>query len=102
MPNTGYKTLGFCLFSMFLFFTWFKSDNLSPLNPKRFINRSLKTINLKLLNRNEKNSFDIGGFDGHNNFSGRMVGHPKHHYHLEFTIHKNEKSYKLVSVYTTP
>ncbi len=33
----------------------------------------------------------IGGFDGHGDFSGRMVGHPKHHYHLEFTTHIREK-----------
>jgi hypothetical protein len=29
----------------------------------------------------------IGGFDNHGDFSGRMVGHPKHHFHLEFTTH---------------
>tara|TARA_B110000208_G_scaffold10732_1_gene13505 strand:+ start:3687 stop:4085 length:399 start_codon:yes stop_codon:yes gene_type:complete len=40
----------------------------------------------------------IGGFDGHNNFSGRMVGHPKHHYHLEFTTHKNEKAGRAPSL----
>ena len=34
----------------------------------------------------------IGGFDNHGDFSGRMVGHPKHHYHLEFTTHINEKA----------
>ena len=34
----------------------------------------------------------IGGFDGHGDFSGRMVGHPKHYYHLEFTNHKTEKA----------
>jgi len=34
----------------------------------------------------------IGGFDGHSDFSGRMVGHPKHHYHLEFTTHTKEKA----------
>ena len=34
----------------------------------------------------------IGGFDGHGDFSGRMVGHPKHHYHLEFTTHSKEKA----------
>lgn len=34
----------------------------------------------------------IGGFDGHGDFSGRMVGHPKHSYHLEFTTHKTEKA----------
>lgn len=34
----------------------------------------------------------IGGFDGHGDFSGRMVGHPKHHYHLEFTTHTKEKA----------
>jgi len=32
----------------------------------------------------------IGGFDGHSGFNGRMVGHPKHHYHLEFTTHVTE------------
>lgn len=34
----------------------------------------------------------IGGFDGHGEFSGRMLGHPKHHYHLEFTTHSKEKA----------
>lgn len=34
----------------------------------------------------------IGGFDGHGDFSGRMVGHPKHCYHLEFTTHVSEKA----------
>jgi hypothetical protein len=34
----------------------------------------------------------IGGFDNHGDFSGRMVGHPKHHYHLEFTTHRTEKA----------
>ena len=34
----------------------------------------------------------IGGFDGHGDFSGRMIGHPKHHYHLEFTSHNKEKA----------
>jgi hypothetical protein len=34
----------------------------------------------------------IGGFDGHGDFSGRMLGHPKHHYHLEFTTHSKEKA----------
>lgn len=34
----------------------------------------------------------IGGFDGHGDFSGRMVGHPNHHYHLEFTSHTTEKA----------
>ena len=34
----------------------------------------------------------IGRFDGHSDFSGRMVGHPKHHYHLEFTTHTKEKA----------
>ena len=34
----------------------------------------------------------IGGFDGHGGFSGRMLGHPKHHYHLEFTTHCKEKA----------
>ena len=34
----------------------------------------------------------IGGFDGHGGFSGRMLGHPKHHYHLEFTTHSKEKA----------
>ena len=30
----------------------------------------------------------IGGFDGHGDFNGRMIGHPNHSYHLEFTQHK--------------
>jgi len=34
----------------------------------------------------------IGGFDNHGDFSGRMVGHPKHHFHLEFTTHSKEKA----------
>jgi len=34
----------------------------------------------------------IGGFDNHDDFSGRMVGHPKHHFHLEFTTHSKEKA----------
>jgi hypothetical protein len=34
----------------------------------------------------------IGGFDGHGDFNGRMLGHPKHHYHLEFTSHSTEKA----------
>lgn len=34
----------------------------------------------------------IGGFDNHSKFSGRMVGHPKHNYHLEFTTHTEEKA----------
>lgn len=34
----------------------------------------------------------IGGFDGHSNFSGRIVGHPKHNYHLEFTTHAKHKA----------
>ena len=34
----------------------------------------------------------LGGFDGHGDFSGRMLGHPKHHYHLEFTTHSKEKA----------
>lgn len=34
----------------------------------------------------------IGGFDGHGDFCGRMLGHPKHHYHLEFTRHSTEKA----------
>jgi hypothetical protein len=40
----------------------------------------------------------IGGFDGHNNFSGRMVGFPKHHYHLEFTTHTKEQSRRAPSL----
>ena len=32
----------------------------------------------------------IGGFDDHGDFSGRMVGHPRHAYHLEFTTHRTE------------
>lgn len=34
----------------------------------------------------------LGGFDGHGDFSGRMLGHPKHHYHLEFTTHSKDKA----------
>ena len=34
----------------------------------------------------------IGGFDNHGDFSGRMVGHPEHAYHLEFTTHRTEKA----------
>lgn len=34
----------------------------------------------------------IGGFDNHGDFSGRMVGHPNHHFHLEFTTHSVEKA----------
>ena len=34
----------------------------------------------------------IGGFDNHGDFSGRMVGHPNHAYHLEFTTHSTEKA----------
>ena len=34
----------------------------------------------------------IGGFDNHGDFSGRMVGHRKHHFHLEFTTHIREKA----------
>jgi hypothetical protein len=34
----------------------------------------------------------IGGFDNHGSFSGRMVGHPKHYFHLEFTTHAEKKS----------
>jgi hypothetical protein len=34
----------------------------------------------------------IGGFDAHGDFSGRMLGHPQHHYHLEFTTHSKEKA----------
>lgn len=34
----------------------------------------------------------IGGFDGHGDFSGRMLGHPKHNYHLEFTTHCKDKA----------
>ena len=40
----------------------------------------------------------IGGFDGHGDFSGRMVGHPKHHYHLEFTSHTTEKAGRAPSL----
>ena len=40
----------------------------------------------------------IGGFDGHGDFSGRMVGHPKHHYHLEFTTHSKEKARRAPSL----
>lgn len=34
----------------------------------------------------------IGGFDHHGDFSGRMIGHPEHLYHLEFTTHSTEKA----------
>ena len=34
----------------------------------------------------------IGGFDDHGDFSGRMLGHPDHAYHLEFTTHAKEKA----------
>ena len=34
----------------------------------------------------------IGGFDGHAGFSGRMVGHPNNHYHLEFTRHNTQSA----------
>ena len=34
----------------------------------------------------------IGGFDNHGDFSGRMLGHPDHAYHLEFTTHTTEKA----------
>lgn len=34
----------------------------------------------------------IGGFENHRDFSGRMVGHPNHSYHLEFTTHSTEKA----------
>ena len=40
----------------------------------------------------------IGGFDGHGDFSGRMLGHPKHHYHLEFTTHRTEKAGRAPSL----
>src|SRR5471030_116860 len=30
----------------------------------------------------------LGAFNDHLGFSGAMVGHPKHHYHLEFTHHQ--------------
>lgn len=29
----------------------------------------------------------IGSFSDHRNFDGVLVGHPNHHYHLEFTHH---------------
>ncbi len=40
----------------------------------------------------------IGGFDNHGDFSGRMVGHPEHHYHLEFTTHRTEKAGRAPSL----
>ena len=40
----------------------------------------------------------IGGFDHHGDFSGRMVGHPNHHYHLEFTTHIKEKAGRAPSL----
>jgi hypothetical protein len=33
----------------------------------------------------------IGGFDDHGDFSGRMIGHPKQPYHLEFTSHNTQQ-----------
>ncbi|MFT4736369.1 MAG: hypothetical protein ACJAZM_002425 [Cyclobacteriaceae bacterium] len=40
----------------------------------------------------------IGGFDGHGDFNGRMVGHPNHHFHLEFTSHITEKAGRAPSL----
>lgn len=40
----------------------------------------------------------IGGFDNHGDFSGRMVGHSKHHYHLEFTTHRTEQAGRAPSL----
>lgn len=40
----------------------------------------------------------IGGFDNHGDFSGRMVGHPNHSYHLEFTSHITEKAGRAPSL----
>jgi hypothetical protein len=40
----------------------------------------------------------IGGFDGHAGFSGRMVGHAKHHFHLEFTSHHESKAGRATSM----
>lgn len=33
----------------------------------------------------------LGSFDDHNGFDGAIVGHEKHHYHLEFTHHRGTK-----------
>lgn len=30
----------------------------------------------------------LGKFEDHQGFDGVMIGHPKHHYHLEFTHHR--------------
>lgn len=40
----------------------------------------------------------IGGFDHHGDFSGRMLGHPNHLYHLEFTTHAHEKAGRAPSM----
>jgi hypothetical protein len=32
----------------------------------------------------------IGSFDGHGDFSGRMLGHAKHHDYLEFTAQQRK------------
>lgn len=40
----------------------------------------------------------IGGFDGHSGFSGRIVGYPKHQYHLEFTTHAEETAGRAPSL----
>ena len=34
----------------------------------------------------------LGSFDNTGDFSGRMIGHPDHAYHLVFTSHRNEKA----------
>lgn len=36
-------------------------------------------------------------FNNHGGFSGKMIGHPKHYYHLEFTKHTTEKAGKSPS-----
>lgn len=33
----------------------------------------------------------LGSFEGHNGFDGSIIGHEKHHYHLEFTHHQSTK-----------
>jgi hypothetical protein len=34
----------------------------------------------------------LGAFDGHGDFNGRIIGHPNHYFHLEFTTHIKEKA----------
>src|SRR5471030_665023 len=49
------------------------------------------TDNIQTLSRmySEGLGFEIlGGFDDHQGFDGVLIGHPVHHYHLEFTHHR--------------